>query len=61
MYTDSLVVEVADVVNAALKGCQYNVTAIRERFAAAAVSAADTARQQVQDVGAWLQHTLDNV
>jgi hypothetical protein len=61
MYTDSLVVEVAAAVNSALNGCQYNVTALRESFAAAARSTVDTARQQVQDVGAWLQHTLENV
>jgi hypothetical protein len=61
MYTDSLVVEVAPAVNSALSGCQYNVTALRDNFAAAALSTVDAARQQVLDVGAWLQHTLENV
>jgi hypothetical protein len=42
--------------------CQYNVTDLGESFAAAARSTVDTARQQVvQDVGAWLQHELENV
>ncbi len=60
MFTDSLVVEVAAAVNHALNGCQYSAPAIRNRFAAAADGAADVVRAQVKDVGAWLQHALEN-
>ncbi len=61
MYTDSLVVEVAPVVSAALTGCKYSVKGIREKFLAAAESTTDAARLQVQDVGAWLEDGLDNI
>jgi hypothetical protein len=61
MYTDSLVVEVAPIVNAALKGCKYSVNGLRENFAAAAESTTNAARPQVQDVRAWLEGALENV
>ena len=60
MYTDSLVVEVAPAVNDALHGCQYSAAAIRNRFASAAQGASDVVRAQVKDVGAWLEHALEN-
>ena len=61
MYTDSLVADVAPVVNAALQGCNYSVAGVRDRFAAVAESAAEDVRPQVQDVGAWLAQALEYV
>ena len=61
MYTDSLVTDVAPAVNAALQGCKYNVTSVRESFAAAAESAAEDARPQVHDVGKWLVQAMENI
>jgi hypothetical protein len=61
MYTDSLVVEVAPAVNSALKGCQYSAAGLRNRFTAAAESAAEIVRPQVLDVGAWLEQAVENV
>ncbi len=61
MYTDSLVIEVAPAVNAALRGCQYSATGLRDRFTAAAESAAEIVQPQVLDVGAWLEQSVENV
>jgi hypothetical protein len=61
MFTDSLIVEVAPAVNAALKDCQYSVAGIRSSFAVAAESASEVVRPQVQDVGAWLEQALENI
>ena len=61
MYTDSLVVEVVPIVNAALQCCNYSINGLRDNFLAAAKSATDAARPQVQDVGAWLEAALENI